>query len=206
MPRTLIFFNEIKQLTAAYSYITHNIGQQAGDPSPTIAMYMSVTDGERKHSILSDLNNPNGVIKLVLCTSSLAVGINVSDVMYTIHYGTPTLAQDFLQETGRAARESSAHGHSILITFPRENPKGLSKFMKAFKKGRSCRRALLLAAFNSSSTISGLTKCCDVCNTSIDHPFRAVVNSYFSKNSLSDTDSSLSSDSSEPSLSNLDFD
>lgn len=206
LPKTLIFFNQIKVLAAAFSYITHHIGQEAGHPSPAVAMYTSVTDGDRKTSVLNDLNNPTGTIRVVLCTSSLAVGINVSKVVYIIHYGTPKLAQDFLQETGRAARESSAHGHSLLLTFPHENSKGLSEPMKDYKRGLSCRRNILLAQFKSSSTMSGKGTCCDVCNREMTHPYKSVMERYFDLCIPDTVSESSDSIGSPPSLGNIDTD
>ena len=69
-----------------------------------LVMFTSYTDQITKENILADLNNPDGLVTVVLCTSALSVGVSVSSVKYVIHYGAPTHAQEFVQETGRAAR------------------------------------------------------------------------------------------------------
>lgn len=205
LPRTLVFFNQLSLLTEAYNYVREEIGQKVGDQEPLLAMFSSLTAGDRKAAVLTDLNNPEGAIRIVFCTSSLAVGINVSNIKLVVHYGAPKLAQDFLQETGRAAREQNAHAHSILMTFPKMNPKGLSDTMKSYTSGETCRRQALLKPFSSTSSMTGESLCCDICNPTMEHPFRSVLELYFTHLHASTELGSSSSDS-VPSLNELNFD
>ena len=71
-------------------------------------------------------------------------------------------AQEFVQETGRAACEHYLHGHSILLTFPRTNPKDLSPTMKTYTAGEKCQRKVLLEALQYVTAISQVHGCCDM--------------------------------------------
>ena len=204
MEKTLVFFNNMPTLVDAYTYVREAIGQSVGDPNPLISMYMSITSSERKAAVMEDLNNPKGSSRVVFCTSSLAVVVNMRDVKYVIHYGSPRLVQDFLQETGRVAQESSAHGHSILVRFPRMNAKGLSDTMKAYVKGEECRRLTILKVFGSKSTQTKAPSCCDICNPNITYSFKSVVDAYYT-DQAADDQLSDSSSGSEPSIGGIEY-
>lgn len=58
------------------------------------------------------------------------MGVNLTGMQYVIHYGVPTSVADFLQETGRAARETSFTGTSIVISYPHMIRQGTDDVMK----------------------------------------------------------------------------
>ena len=174
-----------------------------------LVMFTSHSDQIIKENILADLNNPDGLVRVVLCTSALSVGVSVSSVKYVIHYGAPTHAQEFVEETGRAAREYYLHGHSILLTFPRMNPKGLSLTMKTYIAGEKCRRKILLEAFQCDTAISQVHGCCDICDRTmtfsikdilVQHIVKGHVDPSFSSTNTSDSGSSRLA----PSLNDID--
>lgn len=80
LERTLIFFNSVDKLTSKYQYMRREIGQAIGELNPLLVMFTSSTDQSIKNNILADLNDPEGLVRAVLCTSALSVGINVSSV------------------------------------------------------------------------------------------------------------------------------
>lgn len=161
-PRMLIFFNRTAVLNAVYLYLTHNIDQQPGDVKPLVAMFSKTTSEQcKKHVMLNMTKDSN--LRVVLCTSSLSVGVNLTLIEYVVHYGPPSTASDFLQETGRAAREASSSALSVVITYPRMVKKHTSTTMRAYVSAANscCRRALLLKPFNV--TPDSQDDCCDVC-------------------------------------------
>ena len=99
----------------------------------------------------------------------------MSSVKYIIHYGAPTHAQELVQETVRAAREHYLHGHSILLTFPRMNPKGLSPTMKTYVAGDRCRGKILLKAFQCVTAISQVHGYCDICDRTMTFSIKDIL-------------------------------
>ena len=81
-------------------------------------MFQLLTTAKMKQTIISKLADYGSKLKVVFCSSSLSLGMNLANIEYVIHCGVPTQASMFLQKTGRAAREVSIHGHSIFMKFP----------------------------------------------------------------------------------------
>ena len=71
-------------------------------------------------------------------------------------------AQEFVQETGRAACEHYLHGHSILLLFTRTNPKDLSHAMKTYIAEEKCERGVLLEGLQYVTAISQVHGSCDM--------------------------------------------
>ena len=68
------------------------------------------------------------------------------------------------QETGRVSRETSVHGHSILMKFSRmASGRKLDANMKLFVKGEQCLRNILLSQFKCSKP-ENQSQCFDVCD------------------------------------------
>ena len=108
------------------------------------------------------------------------MGINLVNIQYVVHYGVPTTADCFLQETGRASREASVHAHSILLKFPKMKAgRKVDETMKDYAKGETCLRGLLLRNFG-----------CDVCDPHLSgHVKSYIVQSYESSLTESFSDS-----------------
>lgn len=90
----------------------------------------------------------------------------LSEVSFTIQ------AQEFIQETGRSAREHYLRGHLILLLFP-----GISDTMKAFIAGekKMQTRSFARIAFNSSSSMSHRHRCCSICDSDITFSFKDML-------------------------------
>ena len=149
-------------LNAVYLYVTHHINQNPWDTNPLIAMFSKLTSDKCKQYVMTQMTQ-NSNLRVVLCTSSLAVGVNLSAIEYVIHYGIPSSVNDFLQESGRAAREPNSTGTSIVIAFPHMVRKGTDKTMRQYasKALTTCRRATLLHPFNVAPPTQD--NCCDIC-------------------------------------------
>lgn len=161
-PKTLVFFNRTAVLNAVYLYITHHISQQPGDSRPLVAMFSKTTSDSCKEHVMTNMTKESA-LRVVLCTSSLSVGVNFTNIKYIIHYGIPSTPSDFLQETGRAAREPSSIALSLVIGYPRMVKKETDSTMREYVKSdnKCCRRALLLRPFNIVPITTQY--CCDFC-------------------------------------------
>lgn len=170
LPRILIFFNNLNTLTDAYLYTTVT-SKLFNKEHPTVAMFTLLTKAERKQQILKELTGElPSQLKVVLCSSSLSMGMNLKCIKYVVHYGPPRSADAFLQETGRASREISSHGHSILLQYPRmTSGRKLDKHMAQYVKAETCLRDILLSKFQAQKP-QDQPQCCDVC-----HPMTTCV-------------------------------
>lgn len=187
----LIFFTNTRYLSDAFDWVRYHCNLTIGDRNSICRMYQLTTDPHVKADNLIDLSKEDGKAKIVFCSSSLSMGINLSRIEYVLHYGPPTTADAFFQETGRAARESDIHAHSIMLTFPRMAAgRKLDNTMKAYVKSTQCLRNTLLAKFMCIKPIDQ-QMCCDICEKLSCTIKDAVVASFAS----SETDSFSESDS-----------
>ena len=72
--------------------------------SRLFGMYHSKTDGHNKEVIMTSMSEQDGVVRVVLATIALGMGVNSSGLTCTIHYGAPCSLDDYFQESGRAGR------------------------------------------------------------------------------------------------------
>lgn len=67
------------------------------------------------------------------------MGMNIAAVEYVLQYGHPNIADAFLQDTARAAREAGSQGYSVLMTFPKMcSGRKLDSYMKTYVNGETC--------------------------------------------------------------------
>ena len=194
-PRMLIFFTKTATLNAVYLYVTHHIGQLSGDTNPLIAMYTKLTSDQCKTHVMTEMSKDSN-LRVVLCTSSLSVGVNLTDIKYVIHYGIPTSVSDFLQETGRGAREAGATATSIVIGYPHMVRKGTDKTMKQYarKDLTCCRRVTLLSPFHIIPKFQN--ECCDICQPamlSVDLVFSFLRKQFICESNVTSSSSSSAS-------------
>lgn len=102
LPRMLIFLTNTRYLSDAFEWVRYHSKQTIGDHNSISRMYQLTTDPEVKAQNLRDLSKESNA-KIVFCSSSLSMGINLARVQYVLHYGAPATAAAFFQETGRAA-------------------------------------------------------------------------------------------------------
>lgn len=199
-PRVLVFFQRLEDLTETYAYVKHELGDLCNAGYPLVSMFHSLTPEALKRDIIHDMNEVNGDIRVVFCTTSFSVGVSLKRVEFVIHYGSPLSISEFVQTTGRASRERRVQGYSVLMTYPRmfagRRP---SQVMRDYCRPlESCRRALILAAFDTIPTVVPL--CCDICNPHYFHPVLRLI-----KSSACITSCETSSISSSSSISLNDF-
>ena len=164
--KILIFFQSTDRLGSAYDYVTYNIAQSPYDRDRKVFMYHRDTDPSTKSEIMSELRQESTTLKVVLCTSSFSLGLNLPGINYVIHYSPPRTIEEYVQETGRVARERNSHGHAILLMHAGcMRGRKLDLDMKQYATEQDCLRQQINAKFKYPYD-EGLDKslCCDQCN------------------------------------------
>lgn len=163
--RILIFFWNRHLLGDVFQYVTANTTK--GE----LYMFHKRTDNEQKTLILNKLASPStGMLQVVLCTSSFSLGLDLADIEFVIHYGPAQTAEDYLQETGRAARKQETQGHAILLNFVGSQAgKHLDDSMRGYLRQGECKRDILNAKFQFTESKKP-DNCCDFCFSDIAVP------------------------------------
>ena len=173
-PRILIFFRQIKHIAEVYELLETSLGIDYKEEGPNddrnrlFEMFHQKTDDDVKNSICSSYHDPNGNIRVVLCSASFSMGLDVKGVDTVIHYGPANDIDDYLQESGRAGRDPSHECHAILLKYKRcLGSQNISVSMKDYVKTAACRRQLLMSKFGSPmNKKEPLHLCCDSCQKS----------------------------------------
>lgn len=175
-PRMIIFFRQIKHMSNVYEHLDASLGQAAyidykpdgpnDDRNRLFDMFHQKTDEVVKESICDSYQDPNGSTRVVLCSTSFSMGLDVKGVDNIIHYGPANDLDDYLQETGRAGRDQKHQCHAILLKYKRcLGSKNISTNMKEYVKTKLCRRKTLLSPFTTGTESNKpLHDCCDNCS------------------------------------------
>ncbi len=70
-----------------------------------VDMYMSCTEEIVKERIVN-LFTSNSILRVVIATVAFGMGVDCHDIRQVIHYGSPNDTESYIQQTGRAGRDS----------------------------------------------------------------------------------------------------
>ena len=96
------------------------------------------------------------------------MGIDCPNVHHVIHWGVPTDAEMYVQESSRAGRDGELSCATILKSAADLNKQYTTQHMINYctKKSGICRRKILFEDFHGCSFTCTGCKCCDVCRLS----------------------------------------
>ena len=178
-PKHLVFCSSIRDCSLVYMVFMKHFGK-----SNLFDMFHSKTTDAVKDKIRSDMINPCGKLRLLICTDAAGMGVNFSDVHNIVHYGPPRQIDTLVQQMGRAGRDG-LQSQEILIYKPLHLRKCDDDVIVLLKSLGECRRQILLRAYMSTST-ENITKhnCCDICeakcsckkdNCPSSHPAKSFI-------------------------------
>lgn len=129
-------------------------------------MYHSKTNETVKENIRQDMQDANGKIRVLIATNAAGMGVNFKDVNNIIHFGPPKDMDSFVQQLGRAGRDGSQTAMALLLFHSRQCRK-LDDDMKRYISNKdSCRRQILLSAYNCNPPLDRVKHlCCDICTS-----------------------------------------
>lgn len=97
-----------------------------------IATYHGKLNNQKREEIQKDYMNNK--YSLITCTKAFGMGIDKSNIKYTIHYGLPQSIESFYQEAGRAGRDADKSKKSycyILYSPENANASDIQKIFNA---------------------------------------------------------------------------
>ena len=111
-PRTFIYYRSYKDCSSVYlkSHPGKHYTEPAGVPDipgfRMVDMYTSCTDEFIKYKIehLFVMESP---LRVVVATTAFGLGIDSPDVHHGINFGLPSDIESYVQETGRAGRDTT---------------------------------------------------------------------------------------------------
>ena len=175
-PRMLIFFRQIKHIAEVYEHLETTLGEKAyvdfkeggpnDDRNRLFAMFHLKTDEEVKENVCSNYQNQSGNIRVVLCSTSFSMGLDVKGIDTVLHYGPANDIDDYMQEVGRCGRDETQQSHAILLKYKRcLGSQNITKEMKEYVRSVSSRRVHLLLPFTATaSPLLPKHACCDICS------------------------------------------
>lgn len=171
--KTIIYCQSIENVSKVYVYLKEELGPDAYDSfkkeksacSLLIGMYHRKTSERYKKRVLDDLSDVDGSCRVVVATTSLVMGIDISDLKCVIHYGSPSEIIDYIQGIGRAGRDGSSAA-AILYHSGHQLSKAMPE-MKAYAKTKTCLRVALYGCFDVIAVKLPAQKheCCSFCHS-----------------------------------------
>ena len=177
MHRMIIFCKSYNNIITIYSYFKQKLGERMTEPpgSPNfvinrlVDIYTHCTHETVKNKIISQFTKPS-VLRIVIATIAFGMGIDCPDVHHVIHWGVPTDAEMYVQESGRAGRDGELSCATILKSASDLNKQYTTQHMIDYCTNKSsiCRRKVLFKDFHGCSFTCTGCKCCDVCRLSCE--------------------------------------
>lgn len=129
-----------------------------------VAMYHHSTPDRIKEFVLQSMLQRDGIVRVVIATTALSMGVNFPDIRNVVQFGPPKDPEEYLQQIGRAGRDGEG-GHAILYWSPRQLVH-TEHDLKVVARSEDCIRSALLAHFQKEAVEphQPLHGCCSRCH------------------------------------------
>ena len=165
VPKTIIYCSRREDCGELYVFLKNHIQTVYPRDNLPIAMFHSVTSQNCKRHVLDEFPKVDSVLRVVIATCALGLGINIADIRNIIHYGGASDIESYVQEIGRAGRDG-LNANAYLIYTNSQLAK-CDDTMKEYAKNTNslCRRVLLLKTFCEKPQQVNRDLCCDLCSS-----------------------------------------
>ena len=128
-----------------------------------LEMLHSCSPVSNKDNILESFQREDWCIRILVATIAIGMGVNCKQVHRTVHLGPAKNVEAYIQESGRANRDSKQS--TAYLLYQSFQLTHVEKDIKNFIKSKSCRRKFLLDFFEvQCSPENPLYFCCDNCS------------------------------------------
>ncbi len=161
--RMLIFCRTIDDCGKLYTTLKCSLTESC---MSTVEMYHSNTLQHVKDRIQCDMNDSNGKVRVLICTSAAGMGVNFTCVYHVVHFGPPYTTDSLVQQMGRGGRDIPQCHH--LMLYCNRQLKGVESEVKAYIASTECRRKVLMSFYSGHFAAVPAHYCCDVCANSCE--------------------------------------
>jgi ATP-dependent DNA helicase RecQ len=185
-PRTIVWPGSIKKMVAYYDLAFRILGrsmQQGGgarDPKQLIVtLYHAAVNQVMRDHILLDFLTPDGVIKLLIASPALSMGVDCQGVRRCVFVGLPKKLYYLIQAIGRIRAAKSATVLIIANLGDAPNRASTETQLRTFvqSRGKECVRRALLRPFVTQAMLADKDlmrpkgyehdhSCCNFCKAS----------------------------------------
>lgn len=149
--KTIIYVRSINVCFEIYLWMCISLGIEAFDKEKGVAnrlieMFHANTDEESKSRILDTLISEQSTLRILISTVAFGMGVNVPDIGIVVHWGLPSSALNYWQETGRCARDGR-EGYAICYAYSRSVTKCEDDSLKLVPESDECLRYKVLSSF-----------------------------------------------------------
>lgn len=174
--KVLIFCRRIDDCAMLYQSFATTLGKCGYIPTGNCILqnaifgmfHSKITDSD-KEILLESFSKTDGKCRVIFSTIAFGMGVNIPNVRHVIHFGPSSAIDNYVQESGRAGRDTK-QSHAVIYLYPGALRGHVSKSMKQYcktefhKEGLICRRYQLFKGYlGSYSSIPILHNCCDIC-------------------------------------------
>ncbi|XP_052071379.1 uncharacterized protein LOC127709745 [Mytilus californianus] len=175
-PLTVIYVENLESLGYYFRYLEYELKEKGyhGEnitENRMFAQYHSDYPETMKQHIVKDLCQSKPILRLVLATVALGMGLNAPSIRRIIHCRPPTTLEKYMQEIGRAGRNGD-NAEAIMYFNNSDLSKaraGLtSSVIEYCKNENNCFRKLLVKYFGFDDVLYAGDKkrCCSFCSLS----------------------------------------
>jgi superfamily II DNA helicase RecQ len=111
----IIYVSRIRDCESVKSFLLQSLGQ-----STTILLFNGPMGSQEKSDTLEKFSTSSCIL---VATSAFGTGIDIPNVQFVYHYGMTSSLLDYVQESGRASRDSESlpfPGDCVVFTSPDE--------------------------------------------------------------------------------------
>ena len=177
MGRVIIFCKMYNSVISIYQFFKNSLGEYFTDPigapshiiNRVVDMYTHCTRESVKNKLIEQFTKQSS-LRVVIATIAFGMGIDCPDVRHIIHWGVPSDAEMYVQESGRAGRDGESSCATIWKTSTDLTTRYTTRDMIdcCLEKNVPCRRSFLFEDFHDCSFKARGCKCCDICQRNCD--------------------------------------
>ena len=158
MGRVIIFCKTYKSVISIYKFFKHSLGEYFTDPI-----------GAPKNKLIEQFTKQSS-LRVVIATIAFGMGIDCPNVGHVIHWGIPSDAEMYVQESGRAGRDGELSCATIWKTSTDLTTRYTTQHMIDYclEKNVPCQRSFLFEDFHDCNFKARGCKCCDICQRNCD--------------------------------------
>lgn len=149
--KVIVYCRYMEHLEDIYAWLCTKLGYLKVPKVPLkdriLTMYHGNITVEHEREVAQEFPKPASRLRCIVSTIAFGMGVDIPDVRYVVHWGTPKTSLNYWQEVGRCSRDGqkgNAHLYAIGgIMVPRQTDKDMLDLCKEVANGACIRCGVL---------------------------------------------------------------